>query len=124
MDQCRDALRMLGVGEAFKEAVGRAEHGKSHFGPVDEGRETLVMAFAGFAEEHGLNAATGAQRFFDEPDALNADETVFRRQAPAQSHAELLEPATVAAGEEPEAIRGGPGMAPTCARCCHPLRRD
>src|SRR6266851_6992875 len=117
MDQCRDALRMFRVGEAFKEAVGRAEHGKSHFGPVDEGRETLVMTFAGFAEEHGLNAATGAQRFFDEPDALNADETVFRRQAPAQSHAELLEPAIVAAGEERGAIRGRTVIARSFARC-------
>src|SRR5260370_38386345 len=119
MDQCRDALRMLGVGEAFKEAVGRAEHGKSHFGPVDEGRETLVMAFAGFAEEHSLNAATGTQRFFDEPDALNADESVFRGQAAAQSHAELLEPAIVAAGKECHFVRGT-NVARNLSRRTHP----
>src|SRR5260370_31351191 len=63
MNQRGDALWMLGVGEALKEAFGRVWDGRSHLRPVDEGRETFVMALAGFAEEHGLNAATGTQRF-------------------------------------------------------------
>src|SRR6266851_2463228 len=100
MNQRGDPLRVFGVGEAFEEAVRGAENGKSHFGPVDEGGETFVVAFAGFAEEHGLNAAAGTQRFFDEPHTLDADEAVFRGKAAAQSHAELLEPAIVAAGKE------------------------
>src|SRR6266852_2081701 len=100
MDQRGDALRMLGVGEALEEAVGGAQDGKSHFGAVDEGGESFMMALAGFAEEHGLNAASGTQCFFDEPDALDADEAAFRGKAAAESHAELLEPAIVAAAEE------------------------
>jgi hypothetical protein len=47
-----------------------------------------------------LDAATGTHSFFDEPDTFNANEAVFRGQAAAESHAELLEPAIVAAGEE------------------------
>jgi hypothetical protein len=93
-------LRVLGVSEAFEEAVGGAEDGKSHFGAVDEGGEPLAMAFARFAEEHGLDATAGTQRFFDEADAFYADEAAFRGQTAAESHAELLEPAIVAAGEE------------------------
>src|SRR5216683_2442893 len=100
MNQRGDPLRMFSVGKAFEEAVRGAEDWKSHLGPVDEGGETFVMAFAGFAEEHGLNAAAGTQRFFDEAHAFNANEAAFRGQAAAQCHAELLEPAVVAAGEE------------------------
>src|SRR6266851_215511 len=100
MNQRGDPLRVLRVGEAFKEAVRGVKDGKSHFGAVDEGGETLVMAFTGFAEEHGLNAAAGTQRFFDEAHAFNANEAAFRGQAAAQCHAELLEPVIVAAGEE------------------------
>jgi len=65
MNQRGDSLRVLGVGEAFKERSGSAKDGKAHFGPVDEGREAFVVAFAGFAEEHGLNAAAGTKRLFD-----------------------------------------------------------
>src|SRR6266478_6414724 len=100
MNQRGDPLRVLRVGEAFKEAVRGVKDGKSHFGAVDEGGETLVMAFTGFAEEHGLNAAAGTQRFFDEAHAFNANEAAFRGQAAAESHAELLEPAIVAACQE------------------------
>src|SRR5713226_10554036 len=106
MDQRGDALRMFGVGEAFEEAIRGAKDGKSHFGPIDKGGETLVMAFAGFAEEYSLNAAAGTKRFFDKPHTLDAYESAFRGQAAAQSHAELLAPAIVAAGEERRVIRG------------------
>ena len=106
MNQRGDPLRVFGVGKALEEAVRSAEDGKSHFGPVDEGGETFVKAFAGFAEEDGLNAATGTQSFFGEPDTLDANEAVFRGQAAAQSYAELLEPAIVAAGEERGFTRG------------------
>src|SRR5712692_10155521 len=104
MNQRSDPLRMFGVREAFEEAVHGAEYGKSHFRPVDERREAFVMAFARLAEEHGLNAAPGAQRFFDEPDALDAHEAILRGQSAAQSHTEFLEPAIVATGEERRVI--------------------
>jgi hypothetical protein len=100
MHQGSDTLWMLGVREALEKAVRGAEDGKSHFRPIDDGGETFVMAFAGFAEEHGLNAAPGAQRFFNEPDAFDAYEATFRGQSAAESHAKLLEPAIVAAGED------------------------
>jgi hypothetical protein len=100
MNQRGNALGMLGVGEALEEAVGGAEDEKSHFGTVDEGRETFVMALAGFAKEHSLHAAPRTECFFDEPHALDANEAVFRGQTAAQSHAELLQPAIVAAGEK------------------------
>jgi hypothetical protein len=100
MNQRGYSLRVFGVGKTFEEAVGGAEDGKSHFGPVDEGGETLVMAFTGFAEEHGLDAAAGTQRFFDKPGAFNADESVLCGQAAAESQAELFEPAIVTASKE------------------------
>jgi hypothetical protein len=106
MNEGGDSLRVLGIGEAFKEAVGGAENGKSHFGPVDEGGEAFVMTFAGFAEEHGLDAAAGAQGFFDEAGTFDADESAFGWQSAAQSHAEFLEPAIVAAGEQRGLTRG------------------
>jgi hypothetical protein len=58
------------------------------------------MTFAGFAKEHGLDAAARPQRFFDEPRAFDADKSIRSREPAAKSHAELLEPAIVAAGEE------------------------
>src|SRR5712692_6615834 len=82
MNQRGDALRVLGVGKAFKEAVGSAQRRKSHLGAVDEGGKTFVMALAGFAEEHGLNTATRTECFFDEPHPLGANETALRGQAP------------------------------------------
>ena len=119
MDQRGDALRMFGVGEAFEEAIRGAKDGKSHFGPIDKGGETLVMAFAGFAEEYSLNAAAGTKRFFDKPHTLDAYESAFRGQAAAQSHAELLEPAIVAAGEERRVIRGTSAAGGFAGRCHH-----
>jgi hypothetical protein len=59
LDESGDALRMLGVGEAFEKAIGGAEQRESHFGPVDERSEALALALAGFAEEDGLDAASG-----------------------------------------------------------------
>jgi hypothetical protein len=106
MNQSRHSLRVLRVGKAFEEAVGSAEDGESHFGPIDEGGEAFVMALAGFAEEHGLNAAAGTQGFFDKAGAFDADESAFCGQAAAKSHAELLEPTIVAAGEERGIARG------------------
>src|SRR5438034_11593910 len=43
---------------------------------------------------------SGTQSFFDEADALDANESAFRGQAAAQGEAKLLEPAIVAAREE------------------------
>ena len=59
-----------------------------------------MMAFAGFAEEHGLDGATRKQRFFDEAGSFDADESIFRGEAAAERHAELFEPAIVAAADE------------------------
>src|SRR5260370_9208892 len=117
MNQRGDSLRMLGVGEALEEAVCGTEDGKSHFGTVDGGREALVMAFPEFAEEHALHAAPGTQCLFDESDAFDANKAVFRGHAAAQCHAEFLEPAIVAAGEERRVVRGtsiASGFAWTC----------
>src|SRR5882724_123216 len=91
---------MLGIGETFEKTIGGIERGKGHLRTVNDGSEALVMAFAGFAEEHGLDAAAGAQRFFNEPGALDPNESIFRGEAAAESHAKLLEPAIVAACEE------------------------
>src|SRR6266704_1020055 len=118
MNQRRDALRMFSVGEALEEAVGGVQNRKSHLGPVDEGGEAFVMAFAGFAEEHGLNAAAGTKCLFDEPHTLDAHEAVFRGQAAAQSHAELLQPAIVAASEE-RRLACGVSLTSGIAGRCH-----
>ncbi len=91
---------MLGVGNAFEEAVGGAQGGESHFRPADERSEAIVVALAGFGEEDGLDAAARAESFFDEADAFDADGAGFRGQATAKRHAEVLEPAIVAAGQD------------------------
>jgi hypothetical protein len=119
VNQRGDTLWVFGVGKAFEEAVRGAEDGKSHFGPVDDGGETFVMAIAGFTEKHGFDAATRAQSFFDEPDTLDAYESVLRGQAAAQGHAELLEPAIIAAGEERRVVRGTSVTGGFAGRC-HP----
>jgi hypothetical protein len=100
MDERGDALRMFRIGKAFEEPVGGTENGKSHFRAVDERRKTFMMTFARFAEEHGLDAAAGTERFFDEPGTFNADESILRREPAAKRHAELLEPAIVSASEQ------------------------
>ena len=56
------------------------------------------MALAGFAEQDGLNAATGTERFFNEADAFNADTTRFGLQTAPQGYAKLFQPAIVPAG--------------------------
>jgi hypothetical protein len=90
LDECGYALWMLGVGETFEEAVGGAQSGESQFRPVHERSEAFVMAFAGFAEEDGFNAAAGAESFFDEADTFDADGAGLRWQAAAKRHAEFL----------------------------------
>ncbi len=100
LDEGGDALGMFGVGDALEEAVGGAEDGEADVGAADERGEALAVAFAGFAEENGCDAAGGAESFFDEARAFDADGTVFRGKAAAESDAELLEPAVFAAGEE------------------------
>jgi len=66
------------------------------------------MAFAGFAEEDGLDAAGGPESF-STAGAFDADGTVFGGKAAAEGHAELLEPAVFAAGEEVGGDGGGFG---------------
>src|SRR2546430_14026384 len=115
MNQRGNPLRVFGVGKALEEAVRGAQDRKGHFGSVDDGGEALVMAFAGLAEEHALNAATGTQSFFDKSDALDAHEAAFRGQSATQSYSELLEPAIVAAGKERRRTLGA-GVTRGCSR--------
>jgi len=100
MDQGGDSLRMLGIGESFEEPVGGAQGGKTHFGPADQGSEALVVAFAGFAEEHGFDATARAKCFFDKANAFDTNRAGFRGQTAAEGHAKFLEPAVVATGED------------------------
>ena len=90
MNQCGDTLWVFGVGKALEEAVRGAEDGKSHFGAVNDGGETFVMAIAGFAEEHGFDATAGAQGFFHKTCALDANASGVARKAAAECHAELF----------------------------------
>src|SRR5256885_16908543 len=106
MNQRGNPLRVFGVGKALEEAVRGAQDRKSHFGSVDDGGEAPVMAFAGLAEEHALNAATGTQRFFDKSDALDAHEAAFRGHSATQSYSEVLETAIVAPGKQRSGPRG------------------
>src|SRR5882672_10451264 len=114
---------MLGIGETFEKTIGRVERGKGHLRPVNDRRETLVMAFAGFAEEHGLDGATRKQRFFDEAGSFDADESIFRGEAAAERHAELFEPAIVAAADERGLIARA-GATSGFSRRCHHVQRS
>jgi hypothetical protein len=109
---------MFSVGEAFKQPVSGAEDGKSHLGSVDEGSEAFVVAFPGFTKEHGLNTASGTQRFFDKPSAFDADESAFGGKAAAESQPKLLQPAIVAAGKE-RGLTGGVSAARGFSRGGH-----
>ena len=100
MDQGRDSLRMLGIGESFEEPVGGAQGAKTHFEPANQGSKALVVAFAGFAEEHGFDATAGAKCFFDKANAFDTNRTRFRGQTATQGHAKFLKPAIVTAGED------------------------
>ncbi len=79
--------------------------GNGNFGPINQRRETLVMALAGFAEQHGFDAAAGSQRFLDEANAFDADAARFRLQSAAQGQAKFFEPAIVAAGDQAQPWR-------------------
>jgi hypothetical protein len=94
-----NALRMLGVGKSFEEAISSAQNGESDFRAMDEGSESLAMAFAGFAEKDGLDGAAGAESFLDQADTFNANGAGSGGKTAAKSHAKFLEPAIVAAGE-------------------------
>jgi len=100
LDEGGDTLGMLGVGDAFKKAIRGAEDGEASVRAADERGKAFAMAFAGFAEEDCFDATSGAEGFFDKAGAFNADGTVFGGKAAAESDAELLEPAVLAAGEE------------------------
>ena len=56
-DESGDALRMLGVGDAFEETVGGVENGKRDFFAVEIRSEAGVMTTAGFGEENSSHAA-------------------------------------------------------------------
>ena len=104
-DEGRDTLRVLRVGNAFEEAVVGEQRGEAHLRTVDQRSEAFAVALAGFAKKHRLNRAARTQRFFDKAGSLDTNEAVFRGQTTAQSQAELLEPAVVAAGEKRRIVR-------------------
>jgi hypothetical protein len=122
-DERGDALRVLGVGKAFEEAVGGPQRGKSHLWPVNQRRESLVMTLAGFAEEDRFDGAAGAQGLFDESDTFDADGSGFRGQTAAERHAELFEPAILPAGKD-SGRGGGGGVAGGFARRGHQGERN
>jgi hypothetical protein len=98
-DKGGDALGVLGVGNAFKEAIGGVEHGEGEFGAIDERRQLAVMTLAGLAEEDGFDTAGGGEGFFNKVEAFDADAAGFCGQSAPKGHAEELEPAVVAAGD-------------------------
>jgi len=100
LDEGGDTLRMLGVGDAFEEAIGGAEDGEASVRSANERGEAFAVAFAGLAEEDCFDATSGAEGFFDKAGAFNANGAVFGGKAAAESDAELLEPAVIATGEE------------------------
>jgi hypothetical protein len=106
LDKRGDALWMFGVGDALEETIGGAEDGEAGVWTADERGEALAVAFAGFAEEDGFDAADGAESFFNEARAFDADGAVFGGKAAAESDAKLLEPAVLAAGEEVGGVGG------------------
>src|SRR5712671_1150143 len=76
------------------------------------------MPLAAFAEQYRFNRTGGAQSFFDQAHAFDADETGLRRQSAFQREAKFLEPAIVAAsdrGRRDGSSRGASGF----ARCSH-----
>src|ERR1700730_7844071 len=75
------------------------------------------MALAGFAEQHCLDGARGAKRFFNQAYAFDADGTRFGRQSAAQCETKFLQPAIVAArdrGRSTGSSRGASGFARRC----------
>src|SRR5690242_15672447 len=99
-NQSGDALRVLGIGNAFKKRVRGTQNGEGNLFAIQVGRQARMMALAGLAEENGFDAATGAQGLFGQARAFDADAPGFRGQAAAQGHAEFLEPAVVAATDD------------------------
>ena len=99
-DESGDALGVFGVGDAFEETVGGLQDRDGDLGAVEIRREAAAVAFARFAEENSTYGRGGAKRFFDEAGTFYADGAGFRWQSAAQSDAEFLEPAVVAAGDD------------------------
>lgn len=99
-DEGGDALGIFRVGDAFEEAVGGVEDGDGDLRAIEVRSEASVMAGTGFAEKYGADRACGAEGFFDEARAFDADGAGFGGKSAAESHAELLEPFVVARGDE------------------------
>src|SRR5215472_11568187 len=96
-DEGADALRVLGVGDACKKAIGGGEDRESDFGAGDERSEVGTVAFAGFAEQDCFDFAAGGEGFFDKAEAFDADRAGFGGEAAAEGHAKQFQPAIVAA---------------------------
>jgi len=102
-----DALRMLGVGNAFEQAIHGLENREGHFRACNERCEFFAVAFAGFAEEDGFELAPGFEGFLDQAESLDTDAAGIGLQAAAERDTKLLQPAIVAAGKK--AIGRGSG---------------
>ena len=68
---------MLSIRDALEQAIGSALNGDGDFWAINQWRKPFVMAFAGFAEQDGLDRAAGAKGFFDQADAFDADTARF-----------------------------------------------
>jgi hypothetical protein len=115
---------MLGIADAVEKTIGGAQNREGNFRAIDQRSETLAMALAGFAEENRVDAAAGAQSFFDEADAFYSDGAGFGGQPTAQGKAKFLEPAILATGN-----RGGrwarcAGVAGEFAKSGHECERS
>ena len=91
-----DALWMLGVSDAFEEAVGGVKDREGDFFAVEIRCEARVMAATGFGEEDGFDAAAGREGFLGEPNSFDTDCAGCSGKATAESDAEFLEPAILA----------------------------
>jgi hypothetical protein len=93
-------LWSFGVGDAFKEMIGRSQNRECSSCRVEMRGQTSAMTLAGLAEENSFDAAARTKSFFDKTRAFNANGTAIGGQSAAKSHAEVLEPPVVAAGDE------------------------
>jgi len=62
--------------------------------------EFFAVAFAGFAEEHGFDAAAGFEGFLYQAEAFDPYAAGVGLEAASKGDAKLFEPAVVPAGEE------------------------
>jgi len=99
-DECGDALRSFGVGDAFEEAVGGLQDGDGDFWAIEVWSEASAVTLARFAEEHSAYWRGGAEGLFDQARTFDSYRAGFGGEAAAKRDAKFLEPAAVAAGDD------------------------